>query len=98
MSAGYPYHCLSDAATTITQVDGPEYETVGAFGPLCMNFDIDSIVMANHLRNPHGMDIISAGLSIVFAMQLYKKNILRDCKKITWPFLFIYGIMIKWKR
>ena len=65
-----------DAKTTIKQVDGPEYETVGAFGPLCMNFDMDSIVMANHLCNAHGIDTISAGVSIAFAMHLYEKGIL----------------------
>lgn len=65
-----------DSKTTIKQVDGPEYETVGAFGPMCMNFDIDSIVMANHLCNAHGLDTISAGVSIAFAMHLYEKGIL----------------------
>lgn len=45
------------------EVDGPEYETVAAFGPLCMNFDIDFIVMANHLCNAHGIDTISTGVS-----------------------------------
>jgi aldehyde:ferredoxin oxidoreductase len=65
-----------DSETTIKQVDGPEYETVGAFGPLCMNFDIDAIVMANHLCNAHGIDTISAGVCIAFAMHLFEKGIL----------------------
>jgi aldehyde:ferredoxin oxidoreductase len=76
-----------DAATTIKQVDGPEYETVGAFGPLCMNFDIDSIVMANHLCNAHGIDTISAGVSIAFAMHLYEQGILTKKKA---------GMEIRW--
>jgi aldehyde:ferredoxin oxidoreductase len=65
-----------DAETNIKQVDGPEYETVGAFGPLCMNFDIDAIVMANHQCNAHGIDTISAGVCIAFAMHLFEKGIL----------------------
>ncbi len=76
-----------DSTTTIKQVDGPEYETVGAFGPLCMNFDMDSIVMANHLCNAHGLDTISAGVSIAFAMHLYEKGILTKEKagmEICW--------------
>ncbi len=59
-----------------TRVDGPEYETVAAFGPLCMNFDPDSIVEANHLCNLHGIDTISAGVSIAFAMHLFEKGII----------------------
>jgi len=68
-------------------VDGPEYETVAAFGPLCMNFDIDSVVMANHLCNAHGIDTISAGVSIAFAMYLYEKGLLTKDKtgmEISW--------------
>ncbi|MEE4111563.1 MAG: aldehyde ferredoxin oxidoreductase family protein [Desulfobacteraceae bacterium] len=67
---------IQDFSKKIKQVDGPEYETVAAFGPLCMNFDIDSIVMANHLCNAHGIDTISTGVSIAYAMHLYEKGIL----------------------
>jgi aldehyde:ferredoxin oxidoreductase len=41
-----------------------------------MNFDIDSVVMANHLCNAYGMDTISVGVSIAFAMYLDAKGIL----------------------
>ena len=77
--SGCPIGCgrvIKDFTEDIKQVDGPEYETVGAFGPLCMNFDLDSIVMANHLCNAHGIDTISAGVSIAFAMYLFEKGIL----------------------
>jgi aldehyde:ferredoxin oxidoreductase len=57
-------------------VDGPEYETAAAFGPLCLNTDLDSIVEANHLCNVHGLDTISAGVSIAYAMYLYEKGVL----------------------
>ncbi|MBC2713769.1 MAG: aldehyde ferredoxin oxidoreductase family protein [Desulfobacteraceae bacterium] len=92
--AGCPIGCgriikdfTPNSTKTIKQVDGPEYETVGAFGPLCMNFDIDSVVMANHLCNAHGIDTISAGVSIAFAMHLYEKGILTKEKagmEISW--------------
>ncbi len=52
------------------EIDGPEYETAAAFGPLNMNFDLDSIVHANHLCNDFGMDTISAGVSIAFAVKM----------------------------
>ncbi len=88
--AGCPIGCgriIKQYTSDIKQVDGPEYETVGAFGPLCMNFDIDSIVMANHLCNRHGLDTISTGVSIAFAMHLFEKGILTEKKA---------GMAIRW--
>ncbi len=76
---GCPIGCgriIKNFSDDIKKVDGPEYETAAAFGPLCMNFDIDSVVMANHLCNVHGIDTLSAGVSIAFAMHLYEKGIL----------------------
>ena len=72
---------------SIPEVDGPEYETVGAFGSLCMNFDLDSIIMANHLCNAQGIDTISAGVSIAYAMHLFEKGILTEKKagmQVNW--------------
>ena len=69
------------------EVDGPEYETAVAFGPLCVNHDLDSIVEANHLCNTHGIDTISAGVSIAYAMQLYEQGILDEKKA---------GMELKW--
>ena len=57
-------------------VDGPEYETAAAFGPLCLNTDLDSIIEANHLCNVHGIDTISAGVSIAYALYLYELGVL----------------------
>ncbi len=77
--SGCPIGCgrvIKDFSEEIKRVDGPEYETVAAFGPLCLNFDIDSVVKANHLCNVYGIDTISAGVSIAFAMHLYEKGIL----------------------
>lgn len=62
-------------------VDGPEYETVAAFGPLCMNMDLDAIVEANHLCNSQGLDTISAGVSIAYAFYLFDKGVL-DREKV----------------
>ena len=71
----------------IDEVDGPEFETAAAFGPLCMNYDLDSIVWANHLCNANGIDTISAGVSIAYAMHLYEKGVLSERRagmKIGW--------------
>ena len=58
-------------------VDGPEYETTMAFGPLCLNTDLDSIVEANHLCNASGIDTLSAGVSIAYAFYLYDLGVLK---------------------
>jgi aldehyde:ferredoxin oxidoreductase len=71
----------------IPEVDGPEYETAVTFGPLCMNYDWDSIIRANHLCNAHGIDTISAGVAIAYSMYLYEKGILTKSKA---------GMEIKW--
>jgi aldehyde:ferredoxin oxidoreductase len=71
----------------LDHVDGPEYETVIAFGPLCMNVDFDSIIEANYLCNAQGIDTISLGVSIAYAMYLYEKGILTKEKA---------GMEIKW--
>jgi len=71
----------------VDEVDGPEFETAAAFGPLCMNYDLDSIVWANHLCNANGIDTISAGVSIAYAMYLYEKGVLSEGRagmKIRW--------------
>jgi aldehyde:ferredoxin oxidoreductase len=56
------------------KVDGPEYETVAAFGPLVGNTDLDLIVEANHRCNVHGVDTVSAGVSIAYAFYLFEKG------------------------
>lgn len=53
----------------------PEYETLGAFGSLCLNDDLDSIVVVNNLCNDYGTDTISTGTTVAFAMELYDKGI-----------------------
>jgi len=56
--------------------EGPEYESVGAFGPMCDVGDLGAITYANMLCNDYGLDTISAGSTIAFAMECYEKGIL----------------------
>ena len=55
---------------------GPEYETLGSFGSLCLNDNLESIAYINMLCNEYGIDTISAGSAIAFAMEAYEKGIL----------------------
>ena len=56
--------------------EGPEYETVGTFGGMCFVNDLEAITMAGYLCNEYGIDTISAGSTIAFAMECYEKGIL----------------------
>lgn len=57
---------------------GPEYETVAAFGSMCGNSDLKAIAKANQLCNAYGMDTISTGNLIAFAMECFEKGILTE--------------------
>ncbi|MEM3479217.1 MAG: aldehyde ferredoxin oxidoreductase family protein, partial [Candidatus Bathyarchaeia archaeon] len=54
---------------------GPEYETIAALGSLCMNDNLEAIAKANDLCNRFGLDTISVGATIAFAMECYEKGI-----------------------
>jgi aldehyde:ferredoxin oxidoreductase len=56
--------------------EGPEYETVGTLGGLCLVDDLVAIAKANELCNRYGLDTISAGGIIAFAMEAFEKGIL----------------------
>ena len=53
-----------------------EYETQGSFGALCLNTNTESLNMCNYLCNSYGVDTISGGASIAFALELYEKGII----------------------
>jgi aldehyde:ferredoxin oxidoreductase len=59
------------------EVGGQEYETTAAFGSFCLNSDMYSIAKANQLCNLYGMDTISTGVVVGFAMEAYERGILR---------------------
>ncbi|HEY85532.1 MAG TPA: aldehyde ferredoxin oxidoreductase family protein [Chloroflexi bacterium] len=60
------------------KIGGPEYETTNALGPMCWLDDPEAIIYANHLCNEYGLDTISAGVTIAFAMELREKGLLAD--------------------
>ncbi|MEM2557674.1 MAG: aldehyde ferredoxin oxidoreductase C-terminal domain-containing protein, partial [Candidatus Bathyarchaeia archaeon] len=55
---------------------GPEYETIAALGSLCMNDNLEAIAKANDLCNRFGLDTISVGATIAFAMECYERGII----------------------
>ncbi|MCD6346494.1 MAG: aldehyde ferredoxin oxidoreductase family protein [Bacteroidales bacterium] len=55
---------------------GPEYETIALFGGALLIDDLEGIAYINSLCNKFGLDSISTGATIAFAMELYEKDIL----------------------
>lgn len=59
-----------------TRVEGPEYETIGMLGSNVGISDIQDVAQANLLCDELGVDTISAGSSIAWAMECFEKGIL----------------------
>ncbi len=57
------------------EMHGPEYETLAAFGALQLNDDLESLLEINYLVNDLGMDSISSGVTIAFAMWMTEKGV-----------------------
>ncbi len=64
-----PYQC---------DTEGPEYETIDSFGPMVGNDDMEMIIYANKICDENGIDTISSGVVIAFAMECYQKGYLQD--------------------
>jgi len=62
----------------VDELGGPEYETTNALGPMCWLSDPEAIIYANHLCNLYGLDTISTGVIIAFAMELHERGLLDD--------------------
>jgi aldehyde:ferredoxin oxidoreductase len=55
---------------------GPEYETLGTFGSYCGVRDLAAVAEANQICNMYGVDTISCGATIAFAMECFEKGII----------------------
>nr|MDO8085486.1 aldehyde ferredoxin oxidoreductase family protein [Candidatus Sigynarchaeum springense] len=77
--AGCTIQCGRTTRATIgreeTVVDGPEYETIAAYGPLCGILDLAPIIEANHVANLDGIDTISSGVCIAFLLYLVDQKL-----------------------
>jgi aldehyde:ferredoxin oxidoreductase len=59
-------------------IDGIEYETLYSLGAACGNADVESVARANELCDLLGMDTISAGVTVGFAMELMQRGIITE--------------------
>jgi aldehyde:ferredoxin oxidoreductase len=66
----------------------PEYETTAMLGTLCLNTNYESVIKCNDLCNRFGIDTMSAGGTIAFAIECYENGIISkedtDGLELTW--------------
>src|SRR5512136_3004162 len=60
------------------RIMGPQYETIYAFGGLCMVKSIEEIIYLNDLCDRLGMDTITAGNLVAFAIEASKSRKIKD--------------------
>ena len=57
---------------------GPEYEALAALGSNCGVSNIVAVAKGSELCNKYGLDVISTGATIAFAMECYEKGIINQ--------------------
>ncbi len=67
---------IDDRYKVNPEFGGPEYETLGSLGSCCGIDDLQAVCKGNELCNALGLDTISAGVAISFAMECYENGIL----------------------
>jgi len=67
---------INEGPYQLEETHRPEYETLASFGSLALNSNAESIIMANDICNRYGLDTISAGTVITFAMELFEEGII----------------------
>jgi aldehyde:ferredoxin oxidoreductase len=59
----------------IPEYGGPEYETIATFGSYCGVDDLHAVTYANQLCNQYGVDTISCGATLSWAMDCYANGV-----------------------
>lgn len=68
--------------------EGPEYETVGSLGAMCDVGDLSAITYAGLRCNDYGLDTISTGSTIAFAMECFELGLLGERDNAGRPLRF----------
>ncbi len=64
----------------VPEYGGPEYETIATFGSYCGVDDLHAVTYANQLCNEYGVDTISCGATIAWAMDCYEQGVLSQAE------------------
>ena len=88
-----PIHCsrnsrISKGRFSGLVTEGPEFETLSAFGSRIGVSDLEAIIYLNRRLNDLGLDSISTGGTIAYAMECYEKGLIdrshTDGLELTW--------------
>lgn len=60
----------------VPEYGGPEYETLATFGSYCGITDLHAVTYANQLCNAYGVDTISCGATISWAIECFENGLL----------------------
>lgn len=83
VTGNYNCHmCIIGCGRRVGDRKGPEYETLGALGSLCLNSDLASIVEMNKICDDFGIDTIATGGIIAFLMECSEKGLIEE--RIEW--------------
>lgn len=69
---------IPDGPYKMTNAAGPEYETAAAMGTMQLIDDLGAVCAANVLCNEMGMDTISAGSSVAFLTECFKRGLIDE--------------------
>ena len=82
------HYKVDDGKWPVGETDRPEYETLAAFGTMTLNDDVESIIKCNDICNRYGLDTISVGASVAWAIECYENRIFtqKDTEgiELTW--------------
>ena len=78
---GCPAHCrhrfsIEEGKYKGTKGEGPEYASIGSLGSKLGNLDLQNIISATELCNRYGLDTISTGSYMAWAMELFQRGII----------------------
>ncbi len=68
-------YLVNEGAWPVGETERPEYETLGAFGMLAGNINQEAIIRCNEICNRAGVDTISAGATIAWAIECYENEV-----------------------
>ncbi|MFH0958828.1 MAG: aldehyde ferredoxin oxidoreductase family protein [Pseudomonadota bacterium] len=79
---------IDDGPFALSRGPGPEYETIAAFGSLLGSMDLAAVCKAGRICNDLGVDTISCGSSIAWAIEAFEKGALSQSDT--------EGLALKW--
>ncbi|MFC1820071.1 aldehyde ferredoxin oxidoreductase C-terminal domain-containing protein [Thermodesulfobacteriota bacterium] len=72
------HYQVNEGKWPLKETDRPEYETLAAFGSMTLVDDAEAIIKCNDICNKYGLDTISVGATVAWAMECYEKGLISE--------------------